>query len=250
MLAIMLAAGVGRRLSGGDDRHPPKALLQLGGRSLLARHLDNLRQLPIDRLHLVVGYRRDTIEAELAALGAGDFVTPIGNPDFRKGSLVSLMAARGVLDAGEPVLFMDADVLYHPALLDRLLSSNNPDCLIFDRDFEPGDEPVKLCLKAGRPVEFRKQVEVAYDTVGEWPGFLSLSADSAREVAAAGAAILAEGREAEPYEEAFRAVILGDPARFHIADITGLPWIEIDFPADLERARREVLPLIEKAERG
>jgi choline kinase len=38
-----------------------------------------------------------------------------------------------------------------------------------------------------------------------------------------------------------RDVILETPA-FGLADATGLPWIEIDFPADLRRAQREILP--------
>ena len=29
---------------------------------------------------------------------------------------------------------------------------------------------------------------------------------------------------------------------FEVVDVTGTPWIEIDFPADVERAAREVLP--------
>jgi choline kinase len=27
-----------------------------------------------------------------------------------------------------------------------------------------------------------------------------------------------------------------------VADVTGLPWIEIDFPNDVARAEREILP--------
>ena len=38
MIAVILAAGRGRRL--GSDR--PKGLLEFGGRTLIARHLDNL----------------------------------------------------------------------------------------------------------------------------------------------------------------------------------------------------------------
>ena len=39
MKAIMLAAGIGRRLEG---RHPPKPLLNVGGKSLLERHIEVL----------------------------------------------------------------------------------------------------------------------------------------------------------------------------------------------------------------
>jgi choline kinase len=239
----MLAAGIGARLSGGDDRFSPKALLRFDGKSLLERHIDILRRFGVGPMTLVVGYHRAEIAAEVAALGADGFVRLVDNPDYRFGSMVSLWAARDALAAGADVLFMDADVLYHPDLIGRLVHSRHASCLLMDRDFEPGDEPVKLCLRDGAPVEFRKVVDVAYDTVGEWPGFLRLSPATARLVAAALQDLVDAGRFELPYEEAFRRVMLAAPAgTFGVEDITGLPWIEIDFPADLERARDVVLP--------
>lgn len=244
MHAIMLAAGVGARLSGGDDSFVPKALLKFDGKSLLARHIDILRGCGVSAMTLVVGYHRDEIAAEVAALGAGDFVSMIYNPDYRFGSLVSLWTACKALISGDDILFMDADVLYDRALIERLVKSAHKNCLLLDRDFEPGDEPVKLCLRGGTIVEFRKKVEIEYDTVGEWPGFLRLAPDAARKVAAALQEFVDTGRLDQPYEEAFRAVMLADPRAFGVEDITGVTWIEIDFPADLERANAEVLPLL------
>jgi len=48
-----------------------------------------------------------------------------------------------------------------------------------------------------------------------------------------------------PYEEAFRDYLLNpEVAQIDCLDITGLPWIEIDFPEDLERAHDVILPKI------
>jgi choline kinase len=240
--AVMLAAGVGQRLSGGDDRHPPKSLLAFGGRTLLERHLAILRAAGVAELMLVVGYHAERIEAELERLGAGSFVRTVHNPDFRRGSLLSLWTAREALRGDRPILFMDADVLYHPELVGRLLHAPRPDALLYDRELEPGDEPVKLCLRGGLPVEFRKVVSVAFDEAGEWPGFLRLSAATAARLSAVLERFVAAGRVDEPYEEAIREVLLADPAAFAIVDVTDLPWIEIDFPADRLRAEREILP--------
>jgi choline kinase len=239
----MLAAGVGARLSGGDELFAPKALLRFDGKSLLQRHIETLHRFAVGAMTLVVGYRQGEIAAEVAALGASDFVRLVANPDYRFGSLVSLWAARAALTCGADVLFMDADVLYHPELIARLVHSRHASCLLMDRDFERGDEPVKLCLRDGVPVEFRKVVAVAHDTVGEWPGFLRLSPSAAGRVAAALQDFIDAGRFELPYEEAFRHVMLhAAPDPFGVEDITGLPWIEIDFPADVERARDVVLP--------
>lgn len=241
----MLAAGIGRRLTGGDMAHPPKVLLRFNGRSLLERHLAALRAAGVRQLVMVLGYRPEAIQAELAALSAGDFVAHDHNPDYLRGSVLSLWAARERLRAGEDVLVMDGDVLYHPNLLIRLVTSPHGNCLLLDRDFVPGDEPVKLCLVNGRPVEFGKRVEVGYDTVGEWPGFLRLVPDMAAEMADRLDAYVAAGRLDEPCEEVFRDAMLADPAAFGVEDVTGLPWIEIDFPEDVARAQRDILPRID-----
>ena len=39
--------------------------------------------------------------------------------------------------------------------------------------------------------------------------------------------------------------MLANPERFGGIDISGLPWIEIDFPEDLERARGQIYPRLQ-----
>ncbi len=247
MKAIMLAAGRGTRLSNHDDGVLPKALLRFGGKTLLARHIEILRALGIDELVLVVGYRADDVAAEIDAIGAGGFVRALHNPDFHHGNILSLLTARDDLSAGATVLIMDADVLYGAALLRRLVGTRHGSCLLMDREFEPGDEPVKLCLRRGVPVEFRKDTgAVAYDTVGEAVGFLRASPAFARALVAASDIYVEAGRLDAPYEEAIRDVLLGAPPEpVGVEDVTGMPWIEIDFPEDVKRAENEILPRIE-----
>jgi choline kinase len=246
MKALMLAAGTGSRLSGGDDGHPPKALLEFGGKSLLARHLDHLAGVGIQELALVVGYRSDQIIGEIDELDAAGRVTIIVNDDFRLGSNVSLWCAREVLTCGEDVLFMDADVLYHGSILRRLIDAEAGNCFTFDAQVDDDDEPVKLCIRDGHPVEFRKKISGQFDRVGEWPGFLKLSAEWAAKLAERLGQYMAAGRNGEPYEEAVRDLLLeAAPGTFAIAEISGIPWIEIDFDEDLRRAEDVILPTIE-----
>ncbi len=243
----MLAAGLGRRLSGGDDGHIPKSLLRFGGKTLLQRHVEALTALGIDGLVLVTGYRAGDIKAEIDVLGAGGFIELLHNPDYQLGSVLSLWTAREGLRQGEPVLVMDADVLYDRALLDRLLAAEQATSFPLDRAFEDGDEPVKLCFRDGDPVEFRKVIgDVAYDLVGEWPGFFRMSGAAASRLADTLDRFVAEGRTEDPYEEAVREILLDRKGeKVGAVDITGIPWIEIDFPEDVTRAETEILPRIE-----
>lgn len=240
MQAIILAAGVGERL-GAAAGGRPKCLLEMDGRTLLSRHIEFLRSYGIADVNVVTGYQEAMVIAELEKLRCG--ASLFHNPDYRAGSVVSLHAARAVLDSDEPVLLMDADVLYHPSILGALAGTRHANCLLIDRNFEAGDEPVKVCVDEGQIVEFRKRVApgISFDWQGESVGFFRFSPAMAASLGERTQAYVDDGRKNEPYEEAIRDLLLAFPQQFGWEDISGLPWIEIDFPDDVRRAREEVL---------
>ena len=244
--AVILAAGIGRRL-GGDapGEHLPKALLEFGGRSLLARHVGFLSDCGVTDISVVVGYQADTVRRELESIPNGRSVATIENPDFRNGSVVSLAAAETVLHAGRPVVLMDADVLYDRRMLARLVGSAKPNCLLLDRAIEPGDEPVKLCISGGRIVDFHKKPQISHEWHGESVGFFRFSPTAAGELGQRARGYVKAGRPQLEYEEAIRDMILANPPdTFGYEDVSDLPWIEIDFQADVDKARGEVLPAL------
>ena len=245
----MLAAGIGSRLGFPAAEHPPKVLLRFGGKSLLQNHIEILKRRGIDELVLGVGYRHQDIEREIDALRARNFVRTVFNEDYEEGNIVTLWALRDELRCGEPVLLMDADVLYGEKLVKRLVDSRHQNCLLLDRAFDPGDEPVQICVRDGEIVEFRKWLSTEFDFCGESVGFFKLSAEAARKIITQTELYLHQGRRHEPYEEAIRDVLLTSPrGAFAFNDITGMAWIEIDFAADVERANVEILPRILTAE--
>jgi choline kinase len=244
--AVLLAAGVGRRL--GENYEGPKALLAFDGRSLLRRHMEALAANDVRRLSITIGYQgsklREAVAEVLRLPGLQNLsVSFVENPEYRKGSLVSLLAQRGVLDAGAPVLLMDGDVLYDARMIERLLSGPGEGVLLVDRELEPGDEPVKICFDgAGQIVDFRKVPTRPHAWFGESVGFFRFSADLAARLAQRCAWYVAQGEVDTEYEEAIRDLILQTPDRFAAADVSDLPWTEIDFPEDVVKARDVVLP--------
>lgn len=245
MRALILAAGRGKRLAGNGDR--PKCLLEFGGQSLLARHLRMLAYLGIQEIAIAVGYEAKQVEQALAAIKHTPRPQTVYNSDFNQGSVVSLWTLRQQLCAGGEILLMDADVLYDYRLLQRLIESPQADCFLIDRDFEPGEEPVKLCLRQGLPVEFRKQIpdNLIYDTIGESVGFFRFSEAVARRLVVQCQRYIEQSRRDAPHEEVLRDILLETPERFGVEEITGLPWIEIDFPDDIHRAEQVILPQLQ-----
>jgi choline kinase len=248
MRAIILAAGRGLRLQQADDRQMPKCLLQFGGMSLLERHLRMLTNAGVDEVVLALGYRHERVEAELDRLRWEPRPEIVLNPHFELGSVLTVHTVAEALTRGGDVLLMDADVLYDERIAGALTEGRGPvNRVLIDRDFEAGDEPVKLCVSGGVPVELRKQLaaDLKYDTIGESVGFFRFDQGGARRLAALVADYVAQDRAHMPHEEAVRDLLRERSQVFEIADVTGAPWIEIDFPTDVIRAAHEVLPQLQ-----
>ena len=237
MKAIILAAGRGNRL-GDVAAGRPKCLLQFGGKSLLQRHMEILNDLGTDRIIIVTGYCHDQIEAALQQAEYRASVETVVNPDYEAGSVVSLHCAYDFLTDGADSILMDADVLYDPEVLGSLFRTRFGNCFLLDRDFEPGDEPVKLCVAGNALVEFGKipDTDITWDYQGESVGFFRFDAATSTRLASQAQIYVENGRTDEPYEEAIRDLLRETPGLFQFEDITGRDWIEIDFPADVERA--------------
>jgi choline kinase len=248
MRAIILAAGRGLRLVLPEDKQLPKCLLRFDGMSLLERHLRMLRGAAVEEVVLALGFRHELIEAELDRLAWQPRPEIVLNRRFELGSVLTLHTVADAMTRGGDVLLMDADVLYDERIMDALAAGRSPvNRLLIDRDFEDGEEPVKVCLRGGVPIELRKQLaaDIEYDSIGESVGFFRFTQSAARRLAALVAGYVASGRAQMPHEEAVRDLLLERTQRVEVADVTGAPWIEIDYAEDLRRATNEVLPQLQ-----
>lgn len=245
MRAIILAAGRGLRLQQPEDRQLPKCLLRFGGRSLLERHLRLLRNAGIDDIVVALGFRRELVEEELGRLEWRPRPQVVVNTRFDLGSVLTVHTVADAMTRGGDVLLMDADVLYDERIVRALTAgSQSINRLLIDRDFEAGEEPVKLCVRGGIPIELRKQLapDLKYETVGESVGFFRFNEACARRLAALVAGYVERDLSHMPHEEAVRDLIRERSQAFELADVTGAPWIEVDFSEDVTRAEREILP--------
>ena len=244
MEAVILAAGIGNRL-GTESNNRPKSLLEFDGKSLLQRHLQLLVDNGIKNIHLVVGFQSELIVDHLKDSAAS--IHYIQNPRYTDGSLISLGCARDILLNQDHFLLMDADVLYDPQILQRLIATDIENCLLIDRNFVAGDEPVKVCIDAAdKIIEFRKKPapDLTYVKQGESVGFFKFNQPIGKTLVSRIDAYLEQQQNDTAYEEAIRDCLLATPEQFGYEDITGLQWIEIDFPEDIIRAREQILPAI------
>ncbi|MBW2733918.1 MAG: NTP transferase domain-containing protein, partial [Deltaproteobacteria bacterium] len=133
--AVILAAGRGSRLS--EETHQcPKAILPIGRHTLaddtetnfLRRQVEQLFAAGVERVAVVVGYRRDQIATEMTRWERTPDVVVNPTPDIKiSGSLHSFQfasrAGLGVLDGTHQTLLLDADIVYHRGVLGALLDA-------------------------------------------------------------------------------------------------------------------------------
>ena len=237
MRAVILAAGRGGRLRGAaGDR--PKCLARVGAKTLIERQIQTLRGCGVREIAVVAGYRA----ADVRSVCAG--IEIVHNTRFATtNSLYSLWLARGLLTDGFVVL--NADVLFHPQLLEDLLTARYPDALLMaarqDAD-RYSDEEMKVRVRRGCVVDIDKAMPPD-DADGENIGIVKFSPDGAAIVVDAMNEIVGAGGVREWLPRVFADFCRRRP--LHVVESRGYPWIEIDFPEDYWRACSEVLPAID-----
>ncbi|RJP78417.1 MAG: phosphocholine cytidylyltransferase family protein [Candidatus Zixiibacteriota bacterium] len=227
MQALILAAGQGLRLGG----NTPKPLLEVGGRTLLARLVEQLRRRGAGEIVVVTGHQRDRVAPAAQALGAH----PVFNPGYAASdNLVSFHAGAGLL-AG-PLILAHADLVVSEGLFDRLMEASGDvilplDCSSLDA------EAMKMAQAGGRVTDLSKTLPVS-EAAGESLPLMKFSPAGLAALRGAAAGILASGRPSRYFEEAVVEVIRRGDCPVTALDVTGYPWMEIDTPADLRRARK------------
>jgi len=243
--SLVLAAGVGKRLAPLTDERP-KGLIELGGRSLLARLLDGLQAAGVHETVLVVGYRQEMVRRALGPSHRGMPLRYVVNPEFEKGPRLSLWAGRAEFGRTDVVL-ADGDVLFAPPLLERVVRATTPNVFLGEPDFVDTGEEINLFRADERVVAIRRGVSgppaVPYDAKAEWVGFGKVGRAAGAALVATLDAMVREGRVDGDYEVALDDLLARH--RFTMCPTAGLPWIEIDSPQDLQAAEAEVLPQIE-----
>ncbi len=237
MTAIILAAGVGKRLHAASGGRP-KCLIEIGGRSLLRRLLESLAACGVAEAAVVTGFGEAAVREAVAAPPDGIAVETLRNPRYEEGAILSLATARALLD--RPVLVMDADVLCATAVIRRLVASPHANCFLLDASSPNTGEEQMLLVRGGRVLDIVRGGAPGWELSGESVGFLKLDAAAARLLRELLERRIAAGDTGIEHEQVYPELLARVRVGFERVD--GMPWTEIDFPDDVVRAEREVLP--------
>ncbi len=227
MQAIILAAGAGQRLG----QKTPKPLLQVQGKTLINRLIEQFRDRGIEDIVVVTGYRRHQVEEAIYPYG----VKSVFNPFYlNSDNLVSFWMGRHHLR--ENCLLAHGDLIFEPQLLDRVLEAAGDIVLPLDRRL-PGESAVKILMKDGILADLGKSVP-SDDAAGESVPLMKFSAAALSELKCLAERILESGRFGLYVDDSVLELIHIGRFETTVLDVTGLRWAEIDTQKDFEEAAR------------
>lgn len=235
MKAIILAAGQGKRLEN-HANNLPKCLLRVGNRKLLDYQLDCLSSLGIIDVVMMLGFRGDAIREHLAHYKDMHFTFLENSEYVSTNTAYSLWLARNEMT--DDFLYLNADVLFDPEIIRRLINSPKKNSLAVLRKSTEVEE-VKVILDGIWVKSIGKKI-ASRDAYGEFIGVAKFSKNICLLFASVlDQVITKQGGKQKFFEVALEKML----SHVHIAaiDVTDLPCIEIDFPEDLIEARTRVV---------
>ncbi len=234
-VAVILAAGIGSRLSPLTDTCP-KSLLSVGGSTMLERMIRNCLSCGMSQFVIVLGHRADEIRQFVDKAFRGIRVTYVINDRYRDTNTgYSLMVASAAIGTADFVKF-DADVVFDVKILRQLLDSDGANVLCIDQYIALEDEEVKVVVNDRmQVVEVGKSVDPKL-ALGESIGIEKISATTGTLLFAELSQMMASQSHLQEYYEAAYARLINKGTKFHVLDISGLNWTEIDTADDFATA--------------
>jgi len=238
--ALIIGAGQGRRLLPLTEEEP-KALLNIGGRSLLEWQVSSLVDCNVDEIVFLAGFNLPAVESNLEILGRRWPKTrfrAVYNPFYAVAdNLATCWMARHEM-VGD-FLLLNSDTLFSLPVLQTLLASRPaPISLAVDHKERYDDDDMKVQLEGSRLLDIGKKLPPER-VQGESIGMLFFRGEGPRRfVAALEAAMLEPAAIRQWYLSVIAA--LAPQVEVQAVTISGHPWCEVDYPVDVQTAKRMV----------
>ena len=233
MKAFILAAGVSRRLYP-ETYNTPKCLLDVGGKPIINYQLEAIQSIGIENVTMIIGYHREMLVDHVTKNFPGinfDFI--INNHYFETNTAYSVYLGRENL-ASDIQLLMNADVIYPPELITRIVNSNKDTVLAVDIK-KCGREEVKVIEGGGNKINAIGKELIEEQCLGEFLGVAKLSKNFNHLFSESLIRLIEAGGKSDYFEAGMHPLL--NKTDVYYCDVSDLPCLEIDFLEDLKEAR-------------
>lgn len=239
MQAIILAAGMGRRL-GEFTANNTKCMLEVNGVRLIDRTLGQLLALDLSRIIIVVGYEGQNLIDYINSRYHNDKIIFIENPVYYKtNNIYSLWLAKNQM-AEEDTLLLESDLIFEDKLLQTAIDSPYKDCALVSKYETWMDGTMVRIDEENNIVNFipkkafkYSDTQFYYKTVNVYKFSKDFINNHYLPFLEAYIRVLGEN---EYYEQVLRVITLIDNAGIKALPISGINWYEIDDVQDLRIA--------------
>lgn len=239
MQAIILAAGMGRRLGEltGDNT---KCMLKVNGVRLIDRALDCLSKVGLSRIILVVGYKGDNVKAYVGNSYKGIDIVYVDNPIYDKtNNIYSLYLAKDWL-LKEDTLLLESDLIYEPSVIEKIVCNPYPNLALVDKYESWMDGTVVTLDKESKIVNFLSKKQFKYSDIDQYYKTVNIykfsqEFSTSYYVPFLKAYCAALGRN-EYYEQVLKVITLLEDSPLKALPLAGEKWYEIDDIQDLDIA--------------
>ena len=218
MKAIIMAAGIGRRLHA-LNINIPKCLINIGSTTLIRRSVNLLVSKGISDITVVVGYKSDLIHNEL-----NNDVAYFENPDFQTtNSIKSLWYAKDLLEGD--VLLLNGDLYYEHDILDYAINQTNPVVMLADSTrIDKAD--YRFGFSGNQINRFGKHL-TNQETDGEYVGIVRIDQSFIKTFKQTLEEMITSGKSNIWWEDVLYSFI-EKQIPIHYFDVAGTFWSEVD----------------------
>ena len=239
MQAIILAAGMGRRL-GEFTADNTKCMLEVNGVRLIDRMLGQLESLNLDRIVIVTGYEGEKLRNYLNKQYPDKTIVFVDNPIYdRTNNIYSLWLARGYM-AEEDTLLLESDLIFDDSILEAAVNADYPNVALvakyqtwMDGTMVRIDDENNIVNFIPKKAFKYEDVPYYYKTVNVYRLSREFCHDHYLPFLEAYIKVLGEN---EYYEQVLRVITLIDTANIKALPVGEAPWYEIDDVQDLRIA--------------
>lgn len=246
MQAIILAAGMGRRLKA-LTKNNTKCMITVNGVTLIERLLGQIEKQHVSKITIVVGYEGEKLKDFIGSLNIKTPVRFVENPVYDKtNNIYSLYLAREVLKEEDTLLF-ESDLIFEDSVLDDLVSDPRANLTLVDKyeswmdgtcvKLNPDDSINKFI--PSKQFDFNERSEY-YKTVNIYKFSKEFSRDYYVPFLEAYQTALGQN---EYYEQVLRVITMLDRPIIKARRLEpGQRWYEIDDVQDLDIAKSIFTP--------
>ena len=231
MKAIILSAGQGTRLLP-LTADIPKCALSFHGKTVLEWQVDELLKSGIDDIVVVTGFATDKVEQLLARRYDSQPVRIVFNPFYKvSDNLATCWIVRS--EMADDFILLNGDTLFDSSVLQCLLGSTaQPITVTIDKKSAYDDDDMKVLLDGDRLTRIGKDIPLDMADA-ESIGMLLFRGTGAALFQKTVEQVL---RTPEGLKRWYLSVIneLAQSSPVWTCCIAGMPWAELDFPADLK----------------